>query len=487
MTNRRYASLRIRGTALCGPLLALLGLTHALAAEVNLVYDYQSTVTNDSAGPLDLKAGLIYDDAVAGAPIAVVMHPYSGNTGHFSGVYPNADRLRDLGFFSILVAMRQREGSDGRRDSGGLEIYDIFDAVESVKANFPGLVDSSRIYVTGYSGGGGNTMSALTKFPDYFNAGAAFVGMSDYGYDPIDGWYFNGAGGRTSQLNIDVGDRTTGDPDVIDRYHARASNLASKNNPYSEIYLFSNESETISPIVNDISYRDNAIASAAFPGEFDNITFVNGQSGAQYEGPVDPLDWVDWNHDGVVQSNERQDYPHSSSVSIQERGELWFLEDLLAGGIPQPVLNDADELFVAGWVRTRPFQMWLGDGQNAAADLTYSLTSDEMIFDLSIASLDKSVIGELTIYENRLRTTLARVELNGQFVAAVDLSSGYIYNGLGHGDQLRLVAVSEPAAACLLGAGAAAFCCCRHGIKLSKTQCGRPRRLLRRLLTRIGP
>jgi len=37
----------------------------------------------------------------------------------------NAQYLRDRGFFAISVAMRYREGADGMRDSGGLEIYDI--------------------------------------------------------------------------------------------------------------------------------------------------------------------------------------------------------------------------------------------------------------------------------------------------------------------------------------------------------------------------
>ena len=360
--------------------------------------------------------------------------------------------------------MRQRDGSDGVRDSGGLEIYDIFDAVEAIKAapQYAGRFDENITYVTGYSGGGGNTMSALTKFPDYWNAGASFVGMSDYGYNNPDGWYYNGAGGRTSILDADIGVRTSNDPNVIDRYHARASNLASKNNPYAEIYLFSNQNEVISPIVNDITYRDNAIAAASFPGEFDNIRFINGQSGIEYEGPGNPPDWVDWNNDGVQQSIELQDYPHSSNVSVQDRGERWFLDDLKAGNLPHPVLNDQDELFVAGFVRTRPFQVWLGDGQNAAADLSYSLDSDAMSFDLGIASLNKSITGDVTIYENRLSTNLAFVELNGTILEQVDLSGGYVYQGLADGDQLRFLAVPEPTAVGLLCGGVTMLVCPRR-------------------------
>ncbi len=170
----------------------------AVAEPRTVTFTYSSTLTSDANGPLDLVAELNYDTAQAEAPLAVVMHGYSGSTGKTGEVRTSAQRLRAYGFFAISVALRGRDGSDGIRDSGGLEIYDIYDAVEAVKAAFPALVNPDIVYITGYSGGGGNTMSALTKFPDYFNAGAAFFGMSDYGYHLTNGWYFDGAGARTS-------------------------------------------------------------------------------------------------------------------------------------------------------------------------------------------------------------------------------------------------------------------------------------------------
>ena len=341
--------------------------------------------------------------------------------------------------------------------------------MESIKdlPEYAGRFNEGITYITGYSGGGGNTLSALTKFPDYWNAGASFVGISDYGFAEPDGWYFNGAGGRTRILDEDIGVRTSNDPDVIDRYHARASNLASKNNPYSEIYLFANDNESISPNINNTSFRDNAIVAESFPGEFDNITFINGQSGVEYQGPGNPIDWVDWNNDGIQQSDELQNFPHSTALAVQERGERWFLDDLLAGDIQQPVLNDSDELYVAGFVRTRPFQVFLGDGQNAAADLFYSLDSDELVFELDIASLNKAITGELTIYENRLSTSQALIELNGTIIGQTELFDGYVYEGLSDGDRLRFLAVPEAATIGLI---------CTGGVSL---MCYRPRRTTR--------
>jgi pimeloyl-ACP methyl ester carboxylesterase len=364
------------------------------------------------------------------------MHSFSNNTGLFDAFRNNARRLVNQGFFTIMVAMRGREGSDGVRDSGGLEIYDIYDAVEAVKADprLAALINPDNVHITGYSGGGGNVMSALTKFPDYFNLGSAFFGMSDYGFDPIHGWYFNGAdvgGLRTPILRQDVGDPSSGDPAVLDKYHARASNLASKNNPYSEIYLFVNQTEAICPPINSQSYRDNAVAAAEYSGEFDNIHLHIGGPGI----------WQDFNNNGVNDRGEEQNWPHSSSLVSQAAGEGWYLARLLAGEFPKPVLNDADDLFVAGWVKTRHFELFLGDGQNAAGELRYQLSKDELRFQLNIVSNDKQVIGRLTVDPIRLNANLMDVELNGQTIARVPATSPYVYSNLKHGDTLRLIAV----------------------------------------------
>ena len=102
-----------------------------------------------------------YNDAFSNAPLMVMLHQYSGPSGLFDQVRPNAQQVRDKGFFVITVAMRGREGSGGARDSGGLEIYDIYDAVEAAKAQYGGLINPDNINITGYSGGGGNTMPSF--------------------------------------------------------------------------------------------------------------------------------------------------------------------------------------------------------------------------------------------------------------------------------------------------------------------------------------
>jgi hypothetical protein len=407
------------------------------AANTQVSFSYQSSVSNDGSEPLDLVAELNYDNSRTNAPIAVVMHGYSPATGNLANVRANAQRLRDAGFFAISVAMRGRDGSDGDRDSGGLEVYDIYDAVEAVKSSHASLVNPTNIHITGYSGGGGNAMSALTKFPDYFRAGSAFFGMSDYGFDQTNGWYQNGASsGHQSQLRTDIGDPTLGNALILDRYLARASNKASHNNPYSEIHLFVNDNETTCPPINDTTYRDNAIAHAAAANEFNNIRVHIGNSAA----PT----YKDFDGDMVNDPNELQSWPHGFPTANQQAAaEGWYLNRLLSGQIPQPVLNNEDELFVAGFVKTKRFELRLGDGQNAAGTLDYSLAAARKEFELDVESSDSATTGSLWIDTSDSAGQLIDVLVNGTFTESIVGGGTYHYGSFGDGDRL-LLSIHQP-------------------------------------------
>jgi len=399
---------------------------------VNLqsVYSYKSTVSSDANGKLDLLAELNYDNARTNSPIAVVMHGYSPATGNFSNVRANAQRLRDAGFFVISVAMRGRDGSDGVRDSGGLEVYDIYDAVESVKAAFPALIDPTNVHITGYSGGGGNAMSALTKFPDYFRAGSSFFGMSDYGYNNSTGWYYLGAeSNHKTQLNTDIGNPMTGGAAVQDKYLARASNLASRNNPYSEIHLFANSNEPTCPAANNSTYRDNAIAHASSPGEFDNIHVHVGAAGT----------YQDFDNDSVNDPNEQQNWPHGFPTADQQAaGEGWYLSRLLNGSIPQPVLRAEDEFFVAGFVKTKKFELRLGDGANAAGTLNYRLSPGEKVFALQIASSNPNVRSSLWIETSDMGGGKVDVFKDNAYLETITSGPKYLTGALTHNTQIAL-------------------------------------------------
>lgn len=405
------------------------------AANVQTTLTYPSSVTQQFGNWISLKAELNYNNSLTNAPIAVVMHGYSAGSD-IASIRANAQRLRDAGFFAISVTMRGREGSQGVRDSGGVEIYDIYDAVEAVKASYAAYVNPSNVHITGYSGGGGNAMSALTKFPDYFCLGSSFYGMSDYGLDLVNGWYNNGAnygGTRTTQLDVDIGNPNTGGPLVLDKYRARASNLAAKNNPYSEIHLFVNRDEPICPAVNSISYWSNAVAAQSFAGEFTNISLHLGTNGVYH----------DFNTNGVNEANELQYWAHGNpSASQQTSAESWYLARLINGHIPMPKLNASDELYVAGWVKTRPFEFWLGDGQNAAASLTYSLSSAKKQFTLGILSSVKSVTGSLRVDTRDMTGLPVEVWTNG--ILAGTFTGGGVYTFGGLRDEQTILLAAPP-------------------------------------------
>ncbi|WP_442485094.1 prolyl oligopeptidase family serine peptidase [Aeoliella sp. SH292] len=404
----------------------------AESANTQQVFSYSSTITTDASGPLDLLAELNYDSARQDAPIVVVMHGYSPTNGNFGNVRANAERLRDAGFFAISVAMRGRDGSDGVRDSGGLEVYDIYDAVESVKAAYPQLVDESNIHITGYSGGGGNVMSALTKFPDYFRAGSSFFGMSDYGHDPTTSWYAEGAASNhQSQLRTDVGDPTLGDSLIADRYMARASYRAAANNPYSEVHLFVNANETVCPPVNITKYRDAAVAGASTPGEFDNVSV--------HIAPVTPQKYQDFNRNRQNEPSELQWWPHGFPTADQQAaGEGWYLQRVLSGEIPQPVLNSSDQLVVAGFVKTTHFELFIGDGQNGAGVLDYSLSPEAKSFHLEIETSNLAIGTKLKIDTSDMAAKQVKVIVNGDLLETITGGGVYQTEQLGHEGTLLL-------------------------------------------------
>jgi hypothetical protein len=403
----------------------------ASAAGITEIKTYQSTISTDAQGALDLKMEVNYNNAVSNAPVMVTTHQYSDAPDLFDQVRPNAQQLRDQGFFVITVAMRGRMGSDGVRDSGGLEIYDIFDAVEAAKAQYGSFINPNNINVTGYSGGGGNTMAALTKFPDYFRTGGAFYGMSDYGYDLTNGWYNNGAGGgHKTQLDTDIGNPNTPTALITSRYMARASNLASRNNPYSEIHFFVNSDEPTCPPINDTSYRNNAIAAASFTGEFSKITIHTGTAGT----------YQDFNGNGTNESNEQQYWPHTTLTTDQQASGLsWYLSRVLNGSIPAPVLNTSDNLFVAGFVRTKKFSFFVGDGQNGAGSLIYALSAGVKTFTFDLQST-YAVTGKLTVDTADMSGQTVSVVRNGVVTATFAGGGTYQVTGIADNETVRLVA-----------------------------------------------
>ncbi|GAA3401033.1 alpha/beta hydrolase family protein [Paenibacillus hodogayensis] len=139
-------------------------------------------------------------------------------------------------YLKVEVDMRGRAHSEGAPDCNGWELYDVIDAVEYARAHYAEyILDPEVVYFEAGSGGGGNAMAIVGKFPDYFAACTALCGMSDYAL-----WYKDDAVGEfRDELDVWIGRSPEDDPMA---YRSR-SGLALAGNLHTPIYLAHGETD----------------------------------------------------------------------------------------------------------------------------------------------------------------------------------------------------------------------------------------------------
>jgi hypothetical protein len=323
----------------------------ALAAILNLppagdVGAYRAALISypSSHDGVTLLANLVYPDSTPHpAPILFVMHGYTNDMNH---ILATQAILADRGLFTIGPAMRGRNGSEGAPDDSAWELQDIVDAISIVGGQFPAEADTGNVNVTGYSGGGGNTFGLMSKFPDTFRLAAAFFGMADYGYDRTYGWYVYGGQGYQSILRERIG----GSPySVPDRYMARSSLLAVRNNRYTTFQMYVDSQEATCPAYNDTTY----LRIAGDLG-LTNVTL-------NMSNPSSPHRWT---------HGYPSDWPDLVAAFD------YFVPGILAGTWPVPVIDRAGDQTVIGYISTRPYELILSDGKSEVADLTYDVSGD---------------------------------------------------------------------------------------------------------------
>jgi predicted peptidase len=107
-------------------------------------------------------------------PLLVSLHTWS------NGVEQRSESLETLamekGWIYLFPHFR---GPNQHPDACASEIaqQDILDAVAWAKGNF--VIDTSRVYLTGVSGGGHMTMQMVGRYPEKWTAASAWVGISD--------------------------------------------------------------------------------------------------------------------------------------------------------------------------------------------------------------------------------------------------------------------------------------------------------------------
>lgn len=148
-------------------------------------------------------------------PLVVSLHSWSGDW-----TQANLDLEQatvDEGWIYLFPNFRGMN-DDPKACGSELAQRDILDAVDWCRVHLP--VDSQRIYLTGTSGGGHMTMLMAGRYPDYWAAASAWVGISD-----LAAWQrlHQERGTRYGRQMIDVCGGKPGDSREVDQQYMRRS------------------------------------------------------------------------------------------------------------------------------------------------------------------------------------------------------------------------------------------------------------------------
>ncbi|RKN84942.1 alpha/beta hydrolase family protein [Paenibacillus ginsengarvi] len=241
-------------------------------------------------------------------------------------------------YLRVDVDMRGRSFSEGAPDCNGWELYDVIDAIEYAKKAYAQyILDPDIVYFEAGSGGGGNAMAIVGKFPDYFAACTALCGISDYAL-----WYeHDDIGEFRDEMDVWIGPSPDADPMA---YRAR-SGLELLGNLQTPIYLAHGETDIRVPSV----HSRNFVRKAAETGKGGLVRY--------YELPgVGTRDhWglaTEEMMERVRRESENNRLEHRACVRIPEKGALT----------------------VGGYLFTKHFSIVI-DSLNIVATLNYDLNS----------------------------------------------------------------------------------------------------------------
>ncbi len=283
-------------------------------------------------------------------PLMVVMHGYNGGR---DAVRTDLVRLARKGLFAIAPDMRGRGGSGGRWDSGGLDVMDIYDAVQFCLRKFADRIDASNLNVMGYSGGGGNAFACFVRFPDLFRVAASFFGVPDYAA-------FYRLKGRPDCNRVMV--KALGGPParLSAVYAARNATLAAGNNGRTRFHIFWDEQERACPGSMD----ENFIRASRAAGHRNCVAHRSGK-----------CDRVRWHHGYTT------DWPE-----LIEAEDI-FVPEILKRHVPEPRLAPTGGLVVPGYLVTRRFTIWVQPtvprrlaGPSGVAKVLYRLDGEHAEF-----------------------------------------------------------------------------------------------------------
>ena len=307
----------------------------------------------------DLRAKVAYQKGRQNLPIVVLLA--GGTPGSSKALEGDLDRLSRRGVFAVLPTLRGRDGSPGQSDCLGREVCDIVDAVGHVKASFPEQVNPSLASIVGYSSGATLSLLAGARFPDAFRTIVAYFPITDRAEQPYWELYERKPANELEEKALRIAKMVEkligGVPSAVpDLYASRRILSAVGNNGQSAIHLFHDLDDGLVPYTHSQKYFDEAKAAG-----LTNVRF----------------------HLSYPDDGRRWTHGHPKNVPDLVAGEHKFIGQITGGKPDKPVLPEAGELVVPGYVRTEGFEVWLGDGLDSVATLTYSLSDASSRFALA--------------------------------------------------------------------------------------------------------
>lgn len=277
-------------------------------------------------------------------------------------------------YLLVQLDMRGRAFSEGKADCNGLELVDIHDAVQFVRKEYAShLVDPEVVYLEGGSGGGGNVLAAIGKFPDLFAAASSFYPMSDYAT-----WYEQDLVGEfRDEMDVWIGCSPDFDPE---RYEAR-SGIHLLSNLQTPLYMAHGDGDIRVPVSHSRSYVEQAAKlGKSHLVRYDELKGVGGQ---KHQDGISDGQLASMNVASEV--NRRQ---NAVPISIPEKGTL----------------------VVGGFLYTKHFQVELDSIQHVALlnyDLqegTFQVTA-QFPYGYSIHTIEGNLIVGTCIVTDRERGT----------------------------------------------------------------------------------
>ena len=276
---------------------------------------------------------------IASQPIVILLHGWGGDA--FQILDTELERIASYGFFAIALGLRGRNGSSGSRDASGKEIYDIYDVLKFLRTTpfYKQYVSQDKSAVVGYSGGGGNALACAAKFPDAFHVIVDYFGISDYGHDPVNSWYYQAT---QPSFPREVAQSVGGTPDALpDAYLARDI-TQSITNYNGTLYMFHDTADVLVPYIHS-----NRVKTA----------FVSAKKTNCYYNLSNPKSAIRWSHG----------YPYTNKDLIKSE-PAWSNRIKVTKSYTVPA---SGTVMVSGFIKTKRFEIRLGDMTNDLAQVSY--------------------------------------------------------------------------------------------------------------------